>query len=86
MNCCRETVEMAVIPDNRPAVSRDWIRGVLDQYVAGFGTRGRPEERSDTRSQQATREIFGLHPSYHIVVECEGFPRFLMENLTNLIF
>ena len=60
MNCSRETVEMAVIPDNRPAVSRDWIRGVLDQYVAGFGTRGRPEERSDTRSQQATREISGL--------------------------
>jgi len=35
MNCCRETVEMAVPPGNRPVVPRDWIRGVLEQYVAG---------------------------------------------------
>jgi hypothetical protein len=35
MSCCRETVEMAVIPGNRAAAPRDWIRGVLEQYVAG---------------------------------------------------
>ena len=28
-----------------------WIRGVREQYVAGFGARGRTEGRSDTRSQ-----------------------------------
>ncbi len=38
MNCCRETVEMAVIPDNR----RELVRAVLEQYVAGSDTRGRP--------------------------------------------
>jgi hypothetical protein len=45
-------------------LSRDpagnWIRGVLEQYVAGSDTRGRPEGRSDTRSQQAIHEISGL--------------------------
>ena len=35
-------------------------RGVLEQYVAGFDTRGHPEGRSYLRSQQAIREIFGL--------------------------
>jgi hypothetical protein len=29
MNLCRETVKMAVPPGNRPAVPRDWSRGVL---------------------------------------------------------
>jgi hypothetical protein len=38
----------------------NWIRGVLEQYVAGSDTRGRPEGRSDTRSQQAIHEICGL--------------------------
>jgi len=28
MNCCRETTEMGVPPGNRPAVPRDWFRGV----------------------------------------------------------
>jgi hypothetical protein len=59
MNCRRETVEMGVPPGN-PAVPRDWIRGVLKQYVAGSDTRGRPEGRSYPRSQQAIRETFGL--------------------------
>jgi hypothetical protein len=31
-----------------------------EPYVAGSDTRGRPEGRSDTRSQQATLEISGL--------------------------
>ena len=56
MNCCRETVERSVPPGNR----RGWTRGVLEQYVAGSDTRGRPEGRSYPRSQQATREISGL--------------------------
>jgi hypothetical protein len=55
MNCCRETVEMAVIPGNRRV-----LVSVPERYVAGADTRGRPKGRSDTRSQQATREISGL--------------------------
>ena len=43
MNFRRETIEMPVPPGNRPAVPRDWIRGVLEQYVAGSDNRGRPE-------------------------------------------
>ena len=35
-------------------------RGVLEEYVAGSDTRGRPGGRSYPRSQQATREISGL--------------------------
>jgi hypothetical protein len=45
MNCRRETVEMAVPPGNRPAVPRDWSRGVPERYVAGADIRGRPEGR-----------------------------------------
>jgi len=59
---------MAVPPGNRPAVPRDWIRGVLARYVAGGAcpersrrnTRGRPEGRSYPRSQQVIHEISGL--------------------------
>ena len=50
MNCCRETKKMGVParhreparsgeaggpPGNRPAVPRDWFRGVPERYVAG---------------------------------------------------
>ena len=28
-------------PGNRPAVPRDWFRGVPERYVAGVDTRGR---------------------------------------------
>ena len=42
------------------ATTGGWIRGVLEQYVAGSDNRGRPEGRSYPRSQQATREISGL--------------------------
>jgi hypothetical protein len=42
------------------ATAEGWIRGVLEQYVAGSDTRGRPEGRSYPRSQQAIREISGL--------------------------
>ncbi len=37
-----------------------WTQGVLEQYVAGADTRGRPEGRSYPRSQQAIHEISGL--------------------------
>jgi hypothetical protein len=42
------------------ATAGDWIRGVLEQYVAGSDTRGRPEARSYPWSQQAIHEISGL--------------------------
>ena len=42
------------------ATAGDWIRGVLEQYVTGSDTRGRPEGRPYPRSQQAIREISGL--------------------------
>ena len=56
MNRRRETVEMNVPPGNRPAVPRDWFRGVPEWYVAGSDTRGRPEGRLYPRSQQAIHE------------------------------
>jgi hypothetical protein len=60
MNRSRETVEMNVPPGNRPAVPRDWIRGVLEQYVGGSDARGRPEGRLYPRSQQAINETSRL--------------------------
>jgi len=60
MNCCRETVEMAVPPGNRRG---GWIGDVLEQYVAGSDTRGRPEGQSYPRSQQAIHETSGLNIS-----------------------
>ena len=47
-------------PGYRPAVPRDWFRGVLEQYVTGSDTRGRQEGLSYLRSQQAIHEISGL--------------------------
>ena len=60
MNCCRESAKMGVPPGNRPAVPRDWSRGVPERYVAGAGTRGRQGERPDPWSQQVIHEISGL--------------------------
>ncbi len=69
MNCCRETVEMAVPPGNRPAATAgSWMRGVLEQYVAGSNSRGRLEGRSYPRSQQATRENSGLEEAKSFTV------------------
>ena len=53
------------------ATAGDWIRGVLEQYVAGADTRGRPEGRPYPRSQQAIREISGL------VVGQKNLPAFI---------
>ncbi len=75
MNCCRETAKMGVParhreparsgeaggpPGNRPALPRDWFRGVPERYVAGADTRGRQEGRSYPWSQQVIHEISGL--------------------------
>ncbi|MEE9531425.1 MAG: hypothetical protein V3W52_10550 [Syntrophobacteria bacterium] len=61
MNCCRETTKMGVParhreparsgeaggpPGKRPALPRDWYRGVPERYVAGADTRGRPASGS----------------------------------------
>ena len=43
MNCRRETMKMGVPPGSRPAVPRDWSRGVPEWYVAGADTRGHQE-------------------------------------------
>ncbi|MEE9529610.1 MAG: hypothetical protein V3W52_01365 [Syntrophobacteria bacterium] len=63
MNCCRETTKMGVPPGNRPAVPRDWFRGVPEWYVAGADTRGRQEGRPYPWSQQVIHEISGLGAS-----------------------
>jgi len=60
MNYCRETMKMGVPPGNRPAVPRDWFRGVPERYVAGTGTRGCQEGRPYPWSQQVSHEISGL--------------------------
>ncbi|MCG6981139.1 MAG: hypothetical protein LJE88_06995 [Deltaproteobacteria bacterium] len=68
MNCCSETTKMGVPPDNRPAVPRDWSRGVPERYVAGDDTRGRQEgwryySRS-LRSAQSRKRV----PSFVVAV------------------
>ncbi len=60
MNCCRETAKMVLPPGNRPAVARDWFRGVPKRYVAGANSRGRQEGRPYPWSQQVIHEISGL--------------------------
>ncbi len=60
MNCCRETTKMGGPPGNRPAVPRDWVRGVPERYVAGADTRGRLEGRPYPWSQQVIHVTSGL--------------------------
>ena len=69
MNCRRETVEMGVPPGNRPALPRDWLRGVPERYVAGADTRGRPEGRPYPGSQQVIHGTSGLGNSLTPIVE-----------------
>jgi hypothetical protein len=56
MNWCPETAEMAVPPGNRRVLD-----SVLEQYVAGSDTRGRPEGRSyysrSLRSAQSRKRV-----------------------------
>ena len=62
MNCCRETVEMTC----HQATAGGWTRGVLEQYVAGSDTRGRPGGQSyysrSLRSAQSRKRVpsFGV--------------------------
>jgi hypothetical protein len=51
---------MGVPPGDRPAVPRDWFRGVPERCVAGVDTRGRQEGRPYPWSQQVIHEISGL--------------------------
>jgi hypothetical protein len=48
-------------PGNRPAVPRDWFRGVPERYVAGADTRGRQEGRPhysrSLRSAQSRKRV-----------------------------
>jgi hypothetical protein len=60
MNRSRETMKMAVPPGNRPALPRDWFRGVPERYVTGADTRGRQEGRPYPWSQQVIHETSGL--------------------------
>jgi hypothetical protein len=52
---------MVVPPGNRPAVSRDWSRGVPERYVAGADIRGRQEGRPyysrSLRSAQSRKRV-----------------------------
>ncbi len=58
---------MGVPPGNRPAVPRDWFRGVPERYVAGADTRGRQEGRPYPWSQQIIHETSGLeHPDTRV--------------------
>jgi hypothetical protein len=61
MNSRRETMKMDVQPDNRPAVPRDWFRGVPERYVAGANLRGRQEGRPyysrSLRSAQSRKRV-----------------------------
>jgi hypothetical protein len=60
MNSRRETMKMDVQPDNRPALPRDWFRGIPERYVAGANIRGRQEGRPYPWSQQVIHETSGL--------------------------
>ena len=57
---------MDVPPGNRPAVPRDWFRGVPEWYVAGVDTRGRQEGRPYAWSQQVIHEVAGLDGGRHM--------------------
>ena len=67
MNCCRETMKMGVPPGSRPALPRDWFRGVPQRYVAGADSRGRQEGRPycsrSLRSAQSRKRV----PSFVVV-------------------
>jgi hypothetical protein len=53
----------------RPAVPRDWFRGVPERYVAGADTLGRQEGRPYPWLQQVIHETSGLALGLHWVLE-----------------
>ncbi len=56
---------LSIVVKNPKSEIQNRSRGVLEQYVAGSDTRGRPEGRSYPWSQQAIREISGLELVIH---------------------
>ncbi len=69
---------MGVPQGNRPALPRDWFRGIPERYVAGADIRGRPEGRPYPWSQQVIHEISGLGQMASQHLEFYGFPAFLL--------
>ena len=53
-------MKMGVPPGNRPALPRDWFRGVPERCIAGADTLGRQDGRPYPWSQQVIHEISGL--------------------------
>jgi hypothetical protein len=54
-------------PGNRPAVPRDWSRGVPGRYVAGADSRGRTEGRQYPWLEQVIQEISGLTKTEELI-------------------
>ncbi len=63
---------MGVPAGNRPAVPRDWIRGVPEGSVAGIDTRGRQEGRPYLWSQQVIHEIIRAKCKEEIPFYCSS--------------
>ena len=67
MDWCHETTKMGEQPGTRPAVTRDWSRGIPEWYVAGTDARGRAEGRPyysrSLRSAQSRKRV----PSFVVV-------------------
>jgi hypothetical protein len=81
MNCCRETTRMGGParhreparsgeaggpPGNRPAVPRDWFRGVPERYVAGGAcpepVEGTPEDARKDGHIRGRSKLFMKYP------------------------
>ncbi len=60
---------LSIVVKNPRSEIQNRSRGVLEQYVAGSDTRGRPEGRSYPWSQQAIREISGLELVIYSVLD-----------------
>jgi hypothetical protein len=60
MNCCRETTKMGVPPGNRPAVPRDWFRGVPDGTSQG----PTPEDARKDGHIRGRSKLFMKYPGY----------------------
>ena len=71
---------MGVPLGNRPAVPRDWFRGVPERYAAGAYILGRPEGRPYPGSQQAIHETSGL--SAEILRFETVAPEYLLQGLS----
>jgi hypothetical protein len=59
---------MGVPPGTRPAVPRDWSRGVPEWYVAGADARGRTEGRPYYSRSLRSAQSRKLVPSFGVAV------------------